>query len=92
MQQDFDLVLMDLSPINIVSDPLVISSYVAGYLLVVRQNYSDHRAIKKALISAELTGMNPLGFVYYGDNVTQKSYYNKKYYNKKYAYRKPDPS
>ena len=92
MQQDFDLVLMDLPPINIVSDPLVIASYVAGYLLVVRQNYSDHRAIKKALISAELTGMTPLGFVYYGDNVTQRSYYNKKYYNKKYAYRKPDPS
>ncbi len=92
MQQDFDLVLMDLPPINIVSDPLVISSHVAGCLLVVRQNYSDHRAIRKALISAELTGMNLLGFVYYGDNVIQKSYYNKKYYNKKYAYRKPDPS
>ena len=43
-------------------------------------------------IMAELTGMTPLGFVYYGDNVTQRSYYNKKYYNKKYAYRKPDPS
>lgn len=92
MQQDFDLVLMDLPPINIVSDPLVISSYVAGCLLVVRQNYSDHRAIKKSLMSVELTGMNPLGFVYYGDNIIQSSYYNKKYYNKKYAYRKPDPS
>ena len=92
MQQDFDLVLMDLPPINVVSDPLVISNYVAGCLLVVRQNYSDHRAIKKSLISAELTGMNPLGFVYYGDDTTEQSYYSRKYYNKKYAYRKPDPS
>lgn len=92
MQQDFDLVLMDLPPINVVSDPLVISNYVAGCLFVVRQNYSDHRAIKKALISAELTGMNPLGFVYYGDDIIEKSYYNRKYYNKKYAYRRPDPS
>ncbi|MCR5565540.1 MAG: polysaccharide biosynthesis tyrosine autokinase [Clostridiales bacterium] len=92
MQQDFDLVLMDLPPINIVSDPLVISSHVAGCLLVVRQNYSDHRAIRKSLNSVELTGMNPLGFVYYGDNIEQRSYYNRKYYNKKYAYRKPDPS
>lgn len=92
MQQDFDLVLLDLPPINIVSDPLVISSLVAGCLLVVRQNYSDHRAIRKSLVSAEMTGMIPLGFVYYGDNVTPTSYYNRKYYNKKYAYRKPDPS
>ena len=88
MQQDFDLVLMDLPPINIVSDPLVISSHVAGCLLIVRQNYSDHRAIRKALISAEMTGMVPLGFVYYGDNVTQESYYSRKYYNKKYSYYK----
>ncbi len=88
MQQDFDLVLMDLPPINIVSDPLAISSHVAGCLLVVRQNYSDHRAIRKALISTEMTGMNPLGFVYYGDNVIQESYYNRKYYNSKYYYRK----
>ena len=29
-QQQFDLVLIDLPPINIVSDPLVISSLVAG--------------------------------------------------------------
>lgn len=88
MQQDFDLVLLDLPPINIVSDPLVLSSHVAGCLLVVRQNYSDHRAIKKSLISAELTHMNPLGFVYYGDDVTPQSYYSRKYYHNKYYYRK----
>ena len=71
---------------------LVISNHVAGSLLVVRQNYSDHRAIKKSLISAELTGMNILGFVYYGDDAPEQSYYNRKYYNKKYTYRRPDPS
>lgn len=92
MQEDFDLVLLDLPPINVVSDPLVISNHVAGCLLVVRQNYSDHRAVKKSLISAELTGMIPLGFVYYGDDTAEQSYYSRKYYNKKYAYRRPDPS
>ena len=92
MQEDFDLVLLDLPPINVVSDPLVISNHVAGCLLVVRQNYSDHRAVKKSLISAELTGMIPLGFVYYGDDTAELSYYSRKYYNKKYAYRRPDPS
>lgn len=87
-QQQFDLVLIDLPPINIVSDPLVISSHVAGCLMVVRQGYSDHRDIRKALASAELTGMDVLGFVFYGENINRRSYYNRKYYNKKYYSRK----
>ena len=89
-QQQFDIVLIDLPPINIVSDPLIVSSHVAGCLMIVRQGYSDHRAIKKALISAELTGMNVLGFVFYGENINQGSYYSKKYYKKGYYYKKND--
>lgn len=89
-QQQFDLVLLDLPPINIVSDPLMVSSHVAGCLMVVRQGYSDHREIRKALTSAELTGMDVLGFVFYGENINKGAYYNKRYYNKKYDYKKKD--
>ena len=88
-QQQFDIVFIDLPPINIVSDPLIVSSYVAGCLLIVRQGYSDHRAIKKALIAAEMTGMNVLGFAFYGESINQGSYYSKKYYKKNY-YKKID--
>ena len=83
-QQQFDLVLIDVPPINIVSDPLVISTHVAGCLMVIRQGYSDHRAIRKALSSAELTGMNVLGFVFYGEAVSRSLYYNYRNYHKKY--------
>lgn len=89
-QQQFDLVLIDLPPINIVSDPLTVSLHVAGCLMIIRQGYSDHRAVRKALSSAELTGMNVLGFVFYGENVAQHSYYGKKYYKSNYYYRKKD--
>ncbi len=89
LQQDFDIVLMDMPPINIVADPLVVSTHVAGCVMIARQGYSDHRAIKKALISAEMTGMNVLGFVYNGKDVNQDSYYSKRYYKKKYYYHKP---
>lgn len=82
-QQQFDLVLIDLPPINIVSDPLMVSSHVAGCLMVVRQGYSDHREIRKALSSAELTGMDVLGFIFYGEKINQASYYSKKYYSRK---------
>ena len=83
--QQFDLVLLDLPPVNIVSDPLVVSAHVAGCLFVTRQNFSDHREIRKALNAAELTNMNVLGFVFYGEKIHQGSYYySRKYYYKGY--------
>lgn len=91
LEEAYDLVLLDMPPINIVSDPLVLSNSVAGCIFVTRQDYSDHREIRKALIEAEMAGMNVMGFVFYGENIKEAGYYNKKYYNKyysKYEYRR----
>ncbi|MBR4236250.1 MAG: polysaccharide biosynthesis tyrosine autokinase [Clostridia bacterium] len=81
LEEAFDLVLIDMPPINIVSDPLALASETAGSLFVVRQRFSDHREIRKALNSAELTGLDMLGFVFYGENIEQRGYY---YYRKYY--------
>ena len=91
LEETYDLVLLDMPPINIVADPLVLSNYVAGCIFVTRQDYSDHREIRKALIEAELAGMNVMGFVFYGENIKEAGYYNRKYYDKyysKYEYRR----
>ena len=85
LEQHYDLILFDTPPINVVSDPLALSSHVAGCVLVTRQNYSDHREIRRALISAEMAGMNILGFVLYGEKLKQGKYYGKKYYKKYYS-------
>ena len=82
MSQEYDLVLLDMPPVNVVTDPLVLSPYVAGSIFVVRQDYSDHRDIRKALTAAELTGMNVMGFVLYGEKLEQSGYYKKKYYHR----------
>ena len=90
-EAEYDLVLLDMPPVNIVTDPLVISSSVAGCIYVVRQNYSDHRDIRKALIAAEMTDMNVLGFAFFGENVLEGSYHSRKYYKSyyhKYDYKK----
>ena len=84
LEEAYDLVLLDMPPVNIVSDPLMISSYVAGCLFVVRQNYSDHRDLRKALIAAEMTGMNVMGFVFYGEQINEESYHRKKTYQRYY--------
>ena len=80
MSGEYDLILIDSPPLNIVSDPLALASAVAGALFVVRQGFSDHREIRKALTAAEMGGLNLLGFVFYGENLRQGNYYNRKYY------------
>ena len=85
VEAEYDLVLLDAPPINIVSDPLALSDRVAGAIFVVRQDFSDHREVRKALIAAEMTGMNLLGFVFYAEKLKQGSYYyNRKYYKSYY--------
>ena len=88
LEEQYDLILMDVPPINIVSDPLALSSQAAGSLFVVRQEFSDHREIRRALVSCQMTGLEVLGFVFYGENLHQGKYYSKRsqrgyeYYNK----------
>ncbi len=84
LKQTYDLIIIDVPPINIVSDPLALSAFCAGCLFVTRQHFSDHRDIRKALVAAEMTGMNVLGFVFYGEKLHQDSYYSKKYYKSYY--------
>lgn len=80
LETQYDLILMDAPPLNIVSDALALSSLAVGGLFVVRQHYSDHREIRKALLSAEMTGLELLGFVFYGDKLKQGSYYSRRSY------------
>ena len=84
LEANYDLVLLDMPPINIVSDPLALSAHVAGCLFVVRQNYSDHREVRRSLKAAEMTGMDVLGFVFYGENLHEAGYYYSKRYYKDY--------
>ena len=80
LESQYDIILMDAPPLNIVSDALALSSLVVGGLFVVRQHFSDHREIRKALVSAELTGLELLGFVFYGEKLRQGSYYSRRSY------------
>ena len=82
--QSFDLIVADAPPVNVVSDPLVLSTAAAGCIFVTRQGFSDHREIRKALIAAEMTDMDVLGFVFYGETLERGYYYSKRKYYKKY--------
>lgn len=84
LSMNYDLIIMDTPPVNVVTDALVRSDKIAGLLFVVRQNYSEQREIRRALESIELTNAEMLGFVYSAVELSKGGYYYRHYYHKYY--------
>lgn len=81
--KNFDFILLDLPPVNAVSDPLVVSRLVSGMVMVVRQNYSNRRFLSEAIRQLRFVDAKLLGFVMTGSSTAIKS---QKKYGKKYGY------
>ena len=82
----FDTVIIDLPPINIVADALVISKWTDGLIGVVRQNYTDKRALADCMYQVEKLRVKFLGFVMTDAAVGESSYKSYGKYSKKYGY------
>ncbi len=83
LEDAYDMVLIDVPPVNIVGDAFDLSPNIGGGIFVVRQRYSDHREIRKALIQAEMSRLNLLGFAFFGEDIEETG--NKRYYNSYYS-------
>ena len=59
----FDYIVLDLPPVNIVVDALVVSKWTDGIAVVVRQNYSDRRALDSCMYQVKKLDAKLLGFV-----------------------------
>lgn len=60
----FDYIIIDLPPVNIVSDPLVVSKFIDGYAFVVRKEYSTRQDVLSAMEKMSVVGAKVLGFVF----------------------------
>ena len=88
--EKFDYIIIDLPPVNIVSDALAISHLLDGMLLVVREDYTARKDLDSCVTQLKLSNVNVLGCVM---NVikTEKRRYGRyrrydRYY-KKYGYK-----
>ena len=83
----FDYVILDLPPVNIVVDALVITKWTDGVIVIVRENYSNRRALDACMYQVEKLGAKMLGFIMTDANVSTSSY---KHYGKygKYKYKR----
>lgn len=61
--KDFDYIIIDTPPINVVSDALPLIRESDGTVMVVRQNHTTHPDIQRALSSLEFIDAKIIGFI-----------------------------
>ncbi len=83
LSEIFDYIIVDLPPVNTVSDSLAISKLLNGMILVVRQNYCDQHDLANALRQLEFLKVKVLGFVM-TDATSPEGKYKYGYKYKKY--------
>ena len=75
MAKEYDYILVDTPPVNVVSDACIVANLLDGVLMLVRQGRSRKDAVKRAVANLRLTGAKPLGFVLNGVVLEDKKSY-----------------
>lgn len=59
----FDYVIIDLPPVNIVSDAVSVSRLITGMVVIVREEYTEKRELDDCLRQLKMSNVNVLGCV-----------------------------
>lgn len=84
LREKFDYIVIDLPPVNIVSDALSVSSLISGMIVVIREDYTEKKELERCIRQLKLSNVNVLGCVMNESKQSNGSY--SKY--KKYRYYK----
>ncbi len=87
LKEHFDYIILDLPPVNIVSDAMSVSSLITGMIIVVREGYTSKKDLDRCMRQVKLSNVNVLGCVMNESEEGSASYgkYSKK--GKSYRYR-----
>ena len=83
LREEFDYIVLDLPPVNLVSDAMSVSKFINGMILVVREGYSDKKSLDLCVRQIKLAGIRVLGCVI-NDSSTMKVGYGHYGKNGKY--------
>ena len=86
LAQQFDFIVIDLPPVNIVSDALAVSPWIDGLVVAVRQNSTTRQEINACMNQLRILGSKVLGFVMTDVDVTAGKYSKYSKYGKTYGY------
>jgi len=83
-KEEYDAIFIDLPPIGVVSDALLLAKDVTAYILVVREKVTKYDREQIAVRKLETLGANICGFIYNGISMRSQEYtykhYGKEYY------------
>jgi capsular exopolysaccharide synthesis family protein len=88
LRESFDYIIIDLPPVNIVSDAISISDLISGMIVVIREEYTEKKELERCFRQLKLSNVNILGCVMNETNSGSGSYgkYKKYKYYKYYRY------
>ncbi len=78
-KETYDCIIIDLPPIGIVTDGLVLAKAITAYLMVVRMGQSKMDVEKGAILALENVGANISGFIFNGINPKSQDYTYRNY-------------
>ena len=76
LAEKFDYIIIDLPPVNLVSDALAISPFLTGMLVVIREDYTEKKELESGFRQLRLSNVNILGCVM-NESRGEKKYYGK---------------
>lgn len=83
----FDYIIVDLPPVNVVSDALAISGLITGMIVVIREEYTSKKELEACFRQLKLSNVNVLGCVLNNTKSDKGSYGRYKKYYKYYKSR-----
>ena len=79
LSENFDCIIIDLPPVNLVSDALAVSKYISGMIVVIREDYTEKKELETCFRQLKLSDVNVLGCVINEDKKGKGSYSKYKY-------------
>ncbi len=74
----YDVILVDLPPVLLVPDSLIVSSFIDSYLLVTAMNYSKKKNVEEVIDTFRENKLSLLGLIMsettFDENISQKNY------------------
>jgi polysaccharide biosynthesis transport protein len=85
LEKNYDYIIIDSPPVNVVSDALSLTKLVDGVVLVVREKATTHPDIAGAVSRLEFVDAKIIGFVFNGMSIQPGNKSKSKYYHNYYG-------
>ena len=83
LSRKYDYIIADLPPAGVLSDALIVSKYIDGIIIVVRQEYSESGKLKEVVRQLKFAQAKILGFIFCDHTEKQGGKYGRE---KAYSY------